>query len=716
MMPSARKRTPKGTDSAYQSLRRLLLSSSANAEHLEAMDRSTLYGSIGFYLAAMALPNVTEFADVLATSPSLWVPPVRPDAAHVLVDRTTSLTQALVFAVQERLELITDNVGRRSPHAAPRELGLWVHAVLDGMHRAVERQSAGPWSLLPQLTLLTGLLQGLEAARVERRAKKDGRRALSFHLRRLVVTLQNEWAAVLAQLLPMLNDLNAAHAGSGTGFAALALAAQCIDILPASQLQLVDDRLWVTAVMPALLDVFGCASSTAHLDRLLTQATHCDGQVVLPPTDPALAWTHAAESHPLFPLAGPLTRLLAGAMHRLALTSTPAALEEMLGAEDTRLLATLYAIGAKLDTAWTTSAFGGAPSTAIAQESQAAVDGMWQVFKTYLFSVTMLLEAVVDAVVERSPALSETYPPARDAAPRHGWARMATSNTPAPYVRLLTDVLHIYLPLYFITTTFGLDGFESYRKVFYSALDVLSRDPDACTQLMAALANEVAPTRGAADQATFQQRIHATYVLLVAEQLVAEVPEAMVSELILPMCRPYLEDTQFQDAFESAHSVVLALYTAQSASTLELTPFYVGLLLRSFPSHLNEHQLTTALSTVVASLFNRSDSLAWWCVEEVDSATADALAAGDAARVRALTHALAMLISHVNLVLLRSLLAKVRAHILRLPEASAEREALVETTFGALGDMNAATREEAMRWWLHNAPAFTRGMPPTEAR
>ena len=111
------------------------------------------------------------------------------------------------------------------------------------------------------------------------------------------------------------------------------------------------------------------------------------------------------------------------------------------------------------------------------------------------------------------------------------------------------------------------------------------------------------------------------------------------------------------------------------------------------------------------ALDSRSDSLAWWCVEQLSDELSQARMADQEDRTLTLARCLASLISHVNLVLLRSLLNKVSAQILMLPEASAARTELVEATFAALGDMNASTREEGMRWWLEKSPSFTRGMP-----
>lgn len=712
-LPQMPRRTPTGSDAAYQSLRRLLLSAPTNSDQLEAMDRNALYGSIGFYLSAMALPNVREFAEVIATSPSLWTP--ASDATQVLVNRAMSITQALIFATDERIRLILENVARHSPERAGNDLRKWVRAVFEGIEKGIDTQGPRTTMLIPRLAVVTGLLRGVEAARQERRQAKKASAGAPLHLRSLASTLQREWTDYCVEQLAFLGEEHDPRSVRGARLATVALAAQCIDLVPESRLQRIEDRAWINTALPALLDIFGCADSLVHFDGLMDSVTRSAQGIHVPADAPCVRWASRVEAHPLYPLAGPVSRLLAAALRRQCTALAPADVEDALGEKDSHLLPALQRIGTQLDAAWCSSPLAGAEIDAIEPASRAWTKALWQVMKTLLFAVTMVLDAVVEAVVEQCPSPSETYAPPRNAVSPTGYPAMATSNTPLPYLHVITDVVHIYLPYYFITSQFGLDGFESYRKVFYSALDVIGRDPETCTQLTAALATAVfrgvSPEAVTAQGADYAQRIHTTYFLLVAEQLVSDVPEAMVDRLLLPICRPYLEDTTFQDAFESAHSVVLALFSVQSPCTLDLTPFYVQLLLGSYPSHLNDTQLHTALTTVVASLSDRSDSLAWWCVEQLSGELSQARMAGQHDRTLVLARCLASLISHVNLVLLRSLLNKVSAQILMLPEASAARTELVEATFAALGDMNASTREEGMRWWLEKSPSFTRGMP-----
>lgn len=688
------------SDSAYQTLRRLLLAPPANRQHIDLIDRPALYGSIAHYLSDMALVNVAEFATALVTSPALWTAPVEPDEdMRDAVERSYGLAQALALAVSERIGVISRAIGTTRPRAAASELGAWIHAVLQGADAGMAWATSR--MRLAHLALVTGLVQGLAH---ERREPAVPAPALRFRVRRHARTLETAWAhALVAVLTPESRWDAEAHVEAAVRAAALTLSASVVDILPDSCRQALNDRVWMDAAFPLLVQVFDArpvASSLFHDARPAT-----DALIALPAHGVSAQWAERVQAHPLYAHAGPLSRLIAAPLRRLGASCSAVEWAAILHETDRGLLPVLRAMSAALDEAWTTSALAGVRSEGLAPTTRPRTKQLWEIFKRYLFAVTLLLDAVVGVVVEQCASTPGTGP------------SMRASSVPAPFLSVLSEVLHIYASLYYITSSFSLDGFESYRVVFYSALDVQSRDAEACQQLIQSLARTLLaydgpgsrPARAAA-QADYQERLHVTYLLLVIEQLVAELPASMIDDLVLPLCRPYLEDTQFQDAFESAHSVVLALYTAQSLSTTTLTPFYVELLLTSCPARLSAAQLETALTTVVHSLSSRSDSLAWWCIEQVDAARCQAEAQGATAQAHTLAICLAALLPHVNLVLLRSLLARVRTCILARPATSSARTQILERVHESLSDMDAATRGEAMQWWLEESPRFTEGV------
>ena len=143
------------SDAAYQTLRRLLAAPPANRAHVDLLDRNALYGSVGHYLSVMSLLNVTEFASVLVASPALWAP--QPGAPHTraAVERATGMTQALSFALSERITVITKAIGKTAPRSAPSELGAWLQALLHGVHTHTDD---APHTRLARLALITGLV------------------------------------------------------------------------------------------------------------------------------------------------------------------------------------------------------------------------------------------------------------------------------------------------------------------------------------------------------------------------------------------------------------------------------------------------------------------------------------------------------------------------------------------------------------------------------
>lgn len=687
---------------AYQSLRRLLLAPASSTQHIALLDSNALFGSIGHFLAALSLPNATDLAHVLVASPALWTAPPahKPGApAYALVSRTTAVAHAAAFAVAERVPLITQH----ARGGARRELQAWVRAVLAGA--GVGSSHAPPRMLLPQLAVLTGLLEGLATVRRERAPD-----APSLGLGRCAAALQHHWSLTLTRLLDSWSVARGTdahwHASAwalgepsrddSPTTAVLVLASLGVSTVPDALVHARASRTLVCMAGDALVRVFG--DMRGLFDDLAPAEP-----LAVPPAARAAAWAADVHAHPLFARLGPLARLVGGAVRRCVAAESPDELTALLFGRDAPLAA-LNRAAAQLDAAWAAGPLAGRADDAIAQPSRHVTTTLWHAFKSLLFASTLVFDALVEAVVDQLPSPTVTYPP-RDGLP-------GSSNIAPAYLVMLRHVLNTYMHLYFITASFGLDGFEAYRKVFYACLDVLGRDERAAIATL----DELGMLRGGpvatpAAHASFAERTHTTYFLLVAEQLTADVPDALIEHDILPVCVPYLEDPRFQDTFESAHTVVLSLFAARRACAYELTPFYVALLLDSYPSRLNETQLETALTTVVASLSETSDAAAWWVIEQLHERLsvlqfAPPHAAAGLTLEQALARCTIAMLPHVNLVLFRALLTRVRALVVSAPRGSAERAALAAKTFDALAELNATTREEGMRWWLAHGTAL----------
>ena len=677
---------------------------------------------------------------------------------------------------------------------------------------------------IPRFAVISGLLNSLYILKDQRKRLRDmsileemaalrANPVLGLSVRRPLSTVEDEWIVTLAEILDRLHGQATSDAGSATdanasdrevdeweaefrkrtaavagsaSITALAskhslraalsdvrdvplyMAAQLAPFVPDRKIHALDPVQLTSATGDAILSLFEGPHRSSFLSSLAQDVhTQTCGEdqlqiVVDPHGDTAKALRIVTEST-LFPLLGPLSKLMSRALAKAVTSLTPEELSALLlGTTDAALnppvgqveffplLVRMSRLSLQLEAAWLASPLAGAEEESIVDTSKPFAKQLWTAFKTLLFSYTMVFDSMMDALVDMCPSPTVTVPPTAEqqADTSRKWPAASTSNLPLPYLSVVQHVLAVYSHLYWITSTFGSDGFDVYRKVFYSALDVLGRDGESCIQLL----ELVAPPEMGETEANRAKRSTTTYFVNVAEQLVGVLPDAVVEQLILPICRPYLQDPRFSDTFESAHSVVLALYSTGKRCILNLAPFYVELLLESFPKRLTAQQLEYAMQTVVGAVSDRSDSVAWWVMgklaEEVEkerltvsSSTTqgekvqvgfnessptkqdlDLATAGNDSPTRRstsgkteysrLTHLQMCFIAcipSINLVLLRSALDKVEAYILqhsRAEQGQGERVALCQKTFDAVQALNAATREEGLRWWLDHRVKF----------
>lgn len=327
-----------------------------------------------------------------------------------------------------------------------------------------------------------------------------------------------------------------------------------------------------------------------------------------------------------------------------------------------------------------------------------------------------------------------------------------------PLLEVTSTILITYSRLSWITSSFGSSTFEAYRRVFFEALDVLGRDGEASLALLDFIRPDVPGTL----EANRARRAKATYYMDVAEQLIPSLSEPVIEAELLPICYPYLvsdesNDDAYRDAYESAHSVMLSVFASSKRVVKDLAPIYARLLLDGFDAEkLQEGQLVHAYSTMVDAVSDLDDSLAWLVVDllwtriaegrmsrfaaKSSSSSSNAEdAVGQEERRLGLARCFVAQLPSVNLVLLRSMLDRVRRLIVDAPayggvtsapssSTSADhfegrqgnekqqgeeqhkgeetRRELCERTFDALGGLDASTREEGLRWWLDHRKEF----------
>ena len=190
---------------------------------------------------------------------------------------------------------------------------------------------------------------------------------------------------------------------------------------------------------------------------------------------------------------------------------------------------------------------------------------------------------------------------------------LSTNASPSPIVLdLVACSLRTFSHLYFITSTFGTDGFGAYRSVWYGSLDLAARAAPAKVQqivetLEPSFASELERSQ-VVDKTV--KRSTVTCYLNAVEQLVAVLPDQYLADSVLPIAKAYvwsrpltcnqlsqlplryLVNKRYQDTFEAAHSVLLAIFARRKDIATELAPWYAEYLVEV--SLVNSTQFITA--------------------------------------------------------------------------------------------------------------------------
>lgn len=793
-------------DATYKSLSALLASPASSASsHLSLIGSNNLSASITHYLATLPTEEASKFARQLVTSSAYWndaevadsidaIQTVVSDASSAnfhndTLSKTQLLFEATARAVLGRIQVIVHQYKGNLGWAAQRALVSWIRALSDAVHVDLESipQKCRPLPI-SSFALQTGLVAGLQAARAQRQqhdSKTGGpisstgtlsSNALStrYALRRA----EEEWCKTLAESMRMVTETEmgkekedveedewerefrkvSLHAGIEQSRKAdprndpqtilLFLAAQVSPYVSDRRLSQLHPGDVIKILSDTMLDLFEGCGIFQSLREDIYQDTQ--GLLVLSASSGTALRAQLLNDHPLFKVFGPLSRLLSLAFSSITRSFTPAQVQEILlglSPESFRApLSRMHAIALAWESRWLGSRLAGAEEKEISQSSRPQTKLLWGVFKTLLFSYTMIFDALMEAIVDVCPTPTETKPVSMNtkdnAEVGKKWLATTESNIPPVYLQVVRTMLLTYSSLSWVISTFGTGGFDAYRRVFYEALEVLSRDGLASV----ALTIQLIPSPLDTIQTNAARRARATFFLDVVEQLMIQLPDDMIEDVILPACRPYLDDRTYQEAFEAAHSVVLSIFSSGKECLLELTPYYSQLLLTCFPTNLSAEQLTLAYSTVVDAVSDRSDTLAWHTLELLwnaieherfmnahhqkkltvgqETQQEDAVSAtvnssiesvvkpkeseGDqfSKRERDLTDVYVAQLANVNLVLLRSVLDRVKRLIMYRTRASEDRLHLCQRTFASLSGLDASTREEGVRWWLAERERF----------
>ncbi|OSX57300.1 hypothetical protein POSPLADRAFT_1157257 [Postia placenta MAD-698-R-SB12] len=290
-----------------------------------------------------------------------------------------------------------------------------------------------------------------------------------------------------------------------------------------------------------------------------------------------------------------------------------------------------------VEAGWIVGPFASLTSTNqddIAHEERELLTQLWAILKTQLFTTLMLSQTILSTVVFTAPPHDAT-----------------SSTSYSPY--LLTEgVLCTLSHLAFVIQQFGgvatttQNGFPELKRAFYMALDVLSASTVESARFVSELCQEINK-----HDIQLEAFLHAkkAYVLACIEQLIPVLSDAQVRSDVFPLCQPLFSNHVHRETYESAHSVMLAIFASYAQKTGEISPeprrmpgkdtltafaeesvpFYTQCLIEnSGEGRLSTTQLCLAYAALVrsASAFGRvkathpeshtdGDVFAWYCIQ-----------------------------------------------------------------------------------------------------
>ncbi|KAF8272006.1 hypothetical protein EI94DRAFT_1796647 [Lactarius quietus] len=381
----------------------------------------------------------------------------------------------------------------------------------------------------------------------------------------------------------------------------------------------------------------------------------------------------------------------------------------------------LQKIASNVEHDWAQSALAGIEDdNDIAPDSRELAANIWTVLKTLLFMTVMLSQSVLSTITYTRPASSTVAPhePATHM-PTHSSLALST-------LRTLSHLSFVITKFGGVTSTSGA-GFAELKRVFYSALDVLSADIEASETFVKSLNTHVSASSSTEGRtANPLIRARQTFNLACIEQLVPLLCLDTIENVAFPLCLPHLDDASHREAYESVHSVILAVFAAHARvqsdpttvvgvkgkGTLRATfvekivPFYVQCLLEnSVDGKLTTPQLRLAFSALTSSASASSPAMGKFCLSSLLSLLSGLSEKGDARRRHRLRLVLVSTLSALPLAVLPDALAAVANEM--KDSKSEERAELAREVFKEIME-NVGDREKeyCLRWWEEQREAL----------
>ncbi|KAL4978600.1 hypothetical protein BDW66DRAFT_129979 [Aspergillus desertorum] len=212
-----------------------------------------------------------------------------------------------------------------------------------------------------------------------------------------------------------------------------------------------------------------------------------------------------------------------------------------------------------------------------AESLRDTIPGLWKLLRNCLYSVVIILRAVLGRVIND---------------------RTLASDRSAPFISM--QALHILRNLYFISSRVGQNSSSQHTFVTLAAVDILAQYPDLTQNFL----RSIKPSELGQIPVHPLDRCLDLYFLNTSELFTTVVSSKFCEDVLIQAALPYLPaggNNHLLEIFEAAHSLALAIFAIPSnaAVTAKHLPFYIDNLFAVFPTNLSGRQFRLAFKTVL---------------------------------------------------------------------------------------------------------------------
>ncbi|KAL5051613.1 hypothetical protein BDW71DRAFT_171468 [Aspergillus fruticulosus] len=495
-------------------------------------------------LAVLRNPlNITLLASQLLAAPAIWHQPVD---LHVC-RRIISVFNTAAMAILQSEESEDPRIPWSGPGPRKLDREQWVKAVVGGADEKSPR-----WR---HLLLIGGVLLGFEG---------QNRQGLPWNVRKKLES------ALVTAAQCALEELDPRDGING----------HCVTMVLNYSFQLLSDvereRLDYDRMLPLMVQTtyfspegFDSAYFLGSIDQDIVQTP--SKRFAWPSQSATVQRVTAIASSPLVSALGPLSRLIAHAVENVRDPRLVARSVDQI-ADFVRTLMVQWRQNklSEVDKAEEQEFLEG-------ESLRDTIPGLWKLLRSCLYSVVIILRAVLGRVIND---------------------RALASDKSAPFISM--QALHILRNLYFISSRIGQNSSSQHKFVTLAAVDILAQYPDLTENFL----KSIKPSELGQIPAHPLDRCLDLYFLNTSELFTTVVSPKFSEDLLIQAALPYLPaggNNHLLEIFEAAHSLALAVFAIpnNAAVAAKHLPFYIDNLFAVFPTNLSGRQFRLAFKTVL---------------------------------------------------------------------------------------------------------------------